>query len=121
MMFFNQVYHRFIRQLPWRAIGSVLLAFMITRGMVFVVTYFSMIELPVRERSDYFTIAPHNLVESGLVRWDSRYFLQISTTGYSTAVLAGLAVAAPSHVVDLFVRRPWHRPVAVPGSRVPSP
>ena len=74
-----------IDRLPWRAIGSVLLAFLITRSMVVVVTYFSIIELPVRQRSDYFTVAPHNLILSGLVRWDSRYYLQIATTGYSRA------------------------------------
>ena len=69
-----------ISKLPWRAIGSVLLAFVLTRAMVITVTYFSMIELPVRQRSDYFTVAPHNLIESGLVSWDSRYYLQISST-----------------------------------------
>lgn len=85
MMFIKQAYHHLTDRLPWRAIGSVLLAFLITRLMVFIVIYFSVIEIPVRERSDYFTVAPHNLVESGLIRWDSRFFLQIITTGYSPA------------------------------------
>ena len=92
---FPRLFRQFLERLPWRAIGSVLLAFLVTRSMVVVVTYFSIIELPVRQRSDYFTVAPHNLIESGLVRWDSRYYLQIATTGYSKADNASNAAFFP--------------------------
>lgn len=117
MLFIKKAYHQFINQLSWHAIGSVLLAFLITRGMVLVVTYFSMIELPIRQRSDYFTVAPHNLVESGLVRWDSRYYLQIATTGYSSANNNSNAAFFPFYplLVKVVSKLPGHMTIAIAG------
>ncbi len=117
MLFIKKAYQHSIEHLPWRAIGSVLLAFLITRGMVFIVTYFSIIEIPVRERSDYFTVAPHNLVESGLVRWDSRYYLQIATTGYSTANNSSNAAFFPLYplLVRVVSRLFGHLTIAISG------
>ena len=117
MMFIKQAYHHFIYQLPWRAIGSVLMAFLITRGMVFMVTYFSMIELPVRERSDYFTVAPHNLVESGLVRWDSRFFLQIIAHGYTSADNSSSAAFFPLYPMMVwgFYKLVGHLSISISG------
>jgi len=70
--------------IPWKGVYSVLLAFLITRIMVFGVTYLSMVEIPVREGEAYWRSTPQNIIADGMVRWDSGFYRDIVVYGYRT-------------------------------------
>ena len=93
--------HIFSR-LPWRAISSVLVAFVITRAMVFTVTYLSLSELPLRS-GEYWRVMPKNLIADGLVRWDSGYYLDIVQNGYQTTQEGRYAVFFPFYSMLVWV------------------
>lgn len=76
------IIRRWLTNLPWKGIGVVLLAFFLTRLMVFTVTYLSMSELPIREGENYWRAIPQNIVADGMVRWDSGFYRDIANGGY---------------------------------------
>jgi len=65
-------------------VQAVILAFILTRTMVFTVTYISMVELPVREGDIYWRAIPQNILADGLVRWDSGFYRDIIRGGYQS-------------------------------------
>jgi hypothetical protein len=75
--------HRFAH-IPWKMVRDVLLAFILTRAMVFTVTYLSMAELPVRSGDIYWSAIPQNILADGLVRWDSGFYRDIVRGGYQS-------------------------------------
>jgi Gpi18-like mannosyltransferase len=75
--------HRFAH-IPWKMVRDVLLAFIITRAMVFTMAYLSMAELPVRSGDVYWSAIPQNILADGLVRWDSGFYRDIVLGGYES-------------------------------------
>lgn len=69
-------------KLDWKCIGSVFLAFMVTRAMVVLVTYLSMAEIPVRIGEGLVRYNPRNIIPDGLIRWDSFWYIGIASNGY---------------------------------------
>ena len=67
----------------WKCLGGVSIAFIITRLMVVVVTYFSMILIPVLPGADHWRYNIHNVIADGLIRWDSGWYISIVNNGYS--------------------------------------
>jgi hypothetical protein len=59
----------------------VLLAYLTTRFLIFLVVYVSSIAIPPRAGLP----PPHNLLLDGLTRWDGGYYLSIVTHGYTMA------------------------------------
>jgi Gpi18-like mannosyltransferase len=79
-----QMFRQRLAHIPWKMVQSVLLAFILTRTMVFIVTYISMIELPVQEGDIYWRAIPQNILADGLVRWDSGFYRDIISSGYQS-------------------------------------
>jgi Gpi18-like mannosyltransferase len=71
-------------QIPWKMVRDVLLAFILTRAMVFTVTYLSMAEIPVRTGVGLWSSIPQNILVDGLVRWDSGFYRDIVRGGYQS-------------------------------------
>jgi hypothetical protein len=71
------------KKTDWKCIGGVSIAFVITRLMVAVVTYFSMILIPVLPGADHWRYNPRNVIPDGLIRWDSWSYISIVNNGYS--------------------------------------
>lgn len=78
-LFFSNTYKR----IDWKCVGAVFLAFVVTRLMVVVVTYFSMVQIPVRLGEDLWRYNPHNIIPDGLIRWDSGWYIDILKNGYT--------------------------------------
>jgi hypothetical protein len=77
---------KYIQNIPWKGVSSVLLVFILTRGMVFIVTYLSMIEIPVNDSESFWRSTPQNIIADGMVRWDSGYYRDIASRGYESVV-----------------------------------
>lgn len=75
----------------WKGVAFVLVAFLVTRIMVVVVTYFSMAQLPVRDYVNAFRYNPRNLIADGLIRWDSEHYIHTAENGYSPSNLKATA------------------------------
>jgi len=71
-------------KIDWKCVVAVLVAFIITRMMVVVVTYLSMAQLPIRDYPYIFRYNPRNLIADGLIRWDSEHYVHTAQHGYST-------------------------------------
>lgn len=72
-----------IARIDWKCLGAVAVAFIVTRLMIVVVTYFSMVQIPmitVGER--FWRYNPNNIIPDALLRWDSGWFLRIVHEGY---------------------------------------
>lgn len=67
----------------WGGIGSVLLAFFLTRFMIIVITYFSMAQIPTAT-GDFWEYNPGNIIPNGLIRWDSAFYINIAQNGYDS-------------------------------------
>lgn len=78
------IIRRWLSRLHWKGIGAVLLAFFLTRMMVFTVTYLSMSELPVRSGDIFWRAIPQNILADGMVRWDSGFYRDIAISGYTS-------------------------------------
>ena len=62
----------------------VLLAFILTRVMLLIITYISMVETPVKEGDIYWRAIPQNILVDSLVRWDSGFYRDINLDGYQS-------------------------------------
>lgn len=62
---------------------AVFLAFLVTRLMVFAVTYLSSAQIPVLDGVESYRFNPSNLIPDGLIRWDSYWYLSIVQEGYT--------------------------------------
>ena len=69
-------------RIDWKCVGAVSIAFVITRLMVVMVTYFSMAQIPVLTGAGIWRYNPLNIIPDGLIRWDSGYYLSIVQNGY---------------------------------------
>jgi len=76
------------KKTDWKCIGGVSIAFIITRLMVVVVTYFSMVLIPVLPGADHWRYNPRNVIPDGLIRWDSNWYISIVNNGYSLKTTA---------------------------------
>ncbi len=68
--------------------GAVLTAFIITRVMVCIIVLFSMIQLPVLSGEGLWRLDTQNLIQDGLTRWDSGWYMNIAQNGYSSSTVA---------------------------------
>ncbi|MGD0750967.1 MAG: glycosyltransferase family 39 protein [Anaerolineales bacterium] len=84
IIFFKTIYKKTV----WKNIGAVSIAFIITRLMVVVVTYFSMILIPILPGADHWRYNPRNVIPDGLIRWDSWGYISIVKNGYSLITTA---------------------------------
>jgi hypothetical protein len=75
-------FRELIKRIDWKCVGAVLLAFIVTRAMIMIVTYFSMAQIPIRTDGAFWNYNPRNLIPNGLVRWDSGFYLNIAEGGY---------------------------------------
>jgi Gpi18-like mannosyltransferase len=91
-----------LNKVNWKGIGTVLFAFLLTRMMVFTVTYLSMSELPVRSGDIYWRAIPQNILADGLVRWDSGFYRDIVKGGYQS--VAGIHNTAFFPLYPMLVR-----------------
>ena len=90
-------------KIPWKALQAVLLAFILTRLMIFAITYLSMIELPVRTGDVYWRSITQNILADGMVRWDSGFYRDIILRGYPS-VSGGRATAFfPSYPIIVWL------------------
>ena len=81
-------FQNFLSNIDWDCVKSVLSAFLITRIMVVVITYFSLALIPPSSAMNWFErLIPGNLVLDGLIRWDSIHFLTIAKDGYENQSL----------------------------------
>ena len=80
--------YRVSRKIDIKCIEAVLTAFIITRMMICTVVLFSMIQLPVLSGEGLWRIDTHNLIQDGLTRWDSGWYIGIAQNGYSKNSIA---------------------------------
>jgi hypothetical protein len=78
----TQLFRELIKRIDWKCVGAVLLAFIATRAMIMIVTYFSMAQIPQRTDIASWDYNPRNLIPNGFVRWDSGFYLTIAEGGY---------------------------------------
>lgn len=76
------------RKIDLKCTGAVLTAFIITRMMVCTVVLFSMIQLPVLSGEGLWRLDTQNLIQDGLTRWDSGWYIEIAQNGYSGDTVA---------------------------------
>jgi len=79
-----QMLRKRLKLIPWKMVQAVLLAFILTRAMLFIITYISMVEIPVNEGDIYWSAIPQNILADGLVRWDSGFYRDIILDGYQS-------------------------------------
>ena len=72
----------------WDAIRAVAGSFFITRLMLGIVIYLSMVSFPVTTQPGLLYADPHNIVIDGLVRFDSWWYHNIITFGYNMGNIA---------------------------------
>lgn len=68
--------------IDWQCVGAVLTAFLVTRIMIVVITYFSMVQIPVLEGETFWHYSLKNIIPDGLMRWDSGWYISIASHGY---------------------------------------
>jgi len=76
--------HNWLPNIHWKGVGVVLFAFLLTRMMVFTVTYLSMAQVPVQSGEIYWRSIPQNILADGMVRWDSGFYRDIVKGGYQS-------------------------------------
>ncbi len=82
------LFQKLLSNVDWDCVKSVLGAFLITRFMVVVITYFSLALIPVSSAMNMFVrLNPGNLILDGLIRWDSIHYLTIAKDGYTNQSL----------------------------------
>jgi hypothetical protein len=79
-----QAIRRRFAHIPWKMVRDVLLAFILTRAMIFTVSYLSMVEIPVRSGDNLWSSIPQNIIADGMVRWDSGFYRDIVRGGYQS-------------------------------------
>jgi Gpi18-like mannosyltransferase len=67
----------------WKGIGTVLIAYIVTRAIVIVVLYFSMAVIPIEKTDEAWRYNPRNLIADGLIRADSGSYIFIADHGYT--------------------------------------
>jgi hypothetical protein len=78
------------RKIPWKGVQAVLLAFIVTRLVIFAAIYLSMSEMitALRTGDIYWRAVPQNILADGLIRWDSRFYIDIAQHGYTAMATA---------------------------------
>ncbi len=84
----ESISYKISRKIDIKCIGAVLTAFIITRVMVCIVVLFSMIQLPVLSGEGLWRLDTQNLIQDGLTRWDSGWYIGIVQNGYSSKSVA---------------------------------
>lgn len=80
-------FQKILKTIDWNCVKSVLGAFLITRIMIVVTTYFSLALFPPSSAMDWFVrLNPENLLLDGLIRWDGIHFLSIARDGYTNQI-----------------------------------
>jgi len=78
-------------KVDWKCVTTVLIAFIITRTMIVVITYLSMAEIPLRDYPLLPRYNPRNIIADGLIRWDSDNYIRTAESGYNTSNLQATA------------------------------
>lgn len=79
---FGETIKNLARGIDWKCLGAVLTAFLVTRLMVVIVTYFSLAQIPVLSGDGLWRYDVKNLIIDGLIRWDSGWYIPIAQSGY---------------------------------------
>jgi hypothetical protein len=85
---FLPFFRKLLSKIDWNCVKSVLAAFLITRFVIFVITYFSLALIPPSTSMSWFVrLNPGNLLLDGLIRWDGINYLTIAKDGYTNPSL----------------------------------
>jgi hypothetical protein len=83
------------RRIELRALGAILLAYLSTRILIFLVIFVSSITIPMRP-GPFLYASPGNLVLDGLIRDDSWWYISIVENGYT---VGNIETGAQANVV----------------------